>query len=201
MIDVYEASVPVAVLEAQTRIQITSPYVVHQAVAKLMADGRQAHQRDYQMFRAGGFILVRCAAQRPAWLNWRHVEIGAVGDPVNIAGVVCFEQADSMLRRKVRDARGGATERVRGQAPTDRTAQKLQYLLRRAVELAAFETHARPPVVVSKADRSFSIRPTGFVGHGRIADREAMSELLACGIGRSRAFGFGMVMVEQAALL
>ena len=191
MTRLYETVLRMEDLRGLTGRPLDSHYAVHQAVTSFMADRPAAYERDFLYVQAGDHLLVRSPREVANLLTqWSVLEPLPLGWSGRILGQIVFQPADSTRTRRdpTMTARPPAID-------MDRAKRKLTNLLKPAFDVDALSLVSLGAALIAKpGSRPFAIAPMQFDAHVRVRSAEAAWNLLGQGIGRCKAFGYGMLV-------
>ena len=173
---------------------LDSLYAVHQAVTGFMADRPAGYNRDFLYVQSGDHLLVRSPREIANLLTqWNVLEPLPLGWSGRILGRVVFQPADSTRTR--RDP--AVTPRPPATLDTDRARRKLVTLLKPAFDVEDLSLVPLGTAQIAKpGSRPFAIAPMQFEAQVEVRSAEVAWNLLGCGIGRCKAFGYGMLIPQ-----
>ncbi len=140
---------------------------------------------------AGKIVLIRsdiAPTNLPRDAKTKNVEAGAppAGTPVRFRLT-----ANAIRRTKPCDP---AIKRGRGTSPVDRMAEWVSAKLETGLEEVTVFDHCRSIATSGRATLQLDV----IDGHGVVRDPAALEQLLRSGVGRSKAFGCGLLTIALA---
>lgn len=116
----------------------------------------------------------------------------ALGARISLAGI-----ANATITTTHGEPRRNAKKR-RISVPIDQRAEWLAAKLEGVINMTLIETEPLAPILVPKPTGLVTIDRTGYYATGAVANTHRLAYLLANGVGHGRAYGCGLLLVQEA---
>lgn len=171
-----------------------TPYAIHQAVAALFQ--KVSEPRDYLYRATGEMVRIRVARPRhePA-LHWTPVPLPVPGRAYDVSGFVHFDRSPSRHHARSNDHRPfHSAVHPKGWLARRQLNDRVSGILSRCGDILRTECAPEPSMPLGKPGTgALSLTPIRVQVRLVIHDAPAAHAMIQYGIGRGRAFGFGLL--------